>query len=214
MSVRKLQRKVLLRAGFIGLLLFFGWLALGRPALSMEQAVRWQAAGFLGGGDYEILSVQKSERSESYDVLARCGEEYCDIYFERFALVFWQNKGVQLPLLMMKRRDPDAPLAMRESFWNGTGTLSRALYDMRENAELDGTEECSVNLRFWANDPSIVRVTYTAGGVTKEAVRPEEDRPFWYLTGSFPYRRQDSYRYQGYDATGALVYDSGLCPFR
>ena len=38
---------------------------------------------------------------------------------------------------------------------------------------------------FYANDPDIARVTFTVGDTTKDAVRPEADRPFWHLIESF-----------------------------
>ena len=217
--VLRLRTRFLLRVLLLILVLFLLWLALDRPAFSAEQAVRWTAASMGCGDDYQLYMLERVSRNDQgvsgpiYSALTRCGDQYYELWFKRIWLFLWQPYSYTAPLF---DSDEAPPLATRQPRGIvGYGTLlGRWAFDGREPDLLDGSEEYQENRFFYANDPNIVRVTFTVGGTTREAVRPEEDRPFWYLIEPFPYRRSDAgYQYRGYDKDGNLIYDSGLCPF-
>lgn len=216
---RSLRSRLLLRVLLLLLALFLLWLTLGRPAFSAEQAVRWTAASTGCGDDYQIYLLEQVSNNDQgipgpiYSALVRCGDQYYELWFKRVWLFLWQPFS-QWPLLLPEENAPPLDMERPRGLSNYGPLLGRWAFGIWEPDLLDGSEEYQENRLFYANDPDIVRVTFTVGDTTKDAVRPEADRPFWYLAEAFPYRPSDTgYQYRGYDKNGDLIYDSGLCPF-
>lgn len=215
----RLRTRFLLRILLLLLVLFLLWLALDRPAFSAEQAARWTAASMGGEEDYQVYALERVSRNDQgipgpiYSALTRCGDQYYELWFKRIWLFLWQPY-LQRPLLLPEENAPPLVMERTSALTNYGSRLGRWAFEGRESDLLDGSEEYQENRFFYANDPAIVQVTFTVGDTTREAVRPEEGRPFWYLIEPFPYRPSDpGYQYRGYDKEGTLIYDSGLCPF-